>query len=89
LWQFVGECRTSHEASLRRKRVEHCRQRSVYEGNFDTPKTEAGVRRIPISSAAQDLLRAWREASRKTGPIDLLFATWSGKPISPKNVLRQ
>ncbi len=66
----------------------HIRQ-AVYEGTFDTPKTEAGVRRIPLSSAAQDLLRAWRDASPKTDGDDLLFATWSGKPISPNNVLRR
>ncbi len=66
----------------------HIRQ-AVYEGTFDTPKTEAGVRRIPLSTAAQELLRAWREASRRTDGDDLLFATWSGKPISPNNVLRR
>jgi len=61
---------------------------AVYEGRFNTPKTAAGVRRIPLSPLAQALLREWRKRAKRTGPGDLVFATWSGKPISPNNVLR-
>jgi integrase len=34
------------------------------------------------------LLADWRAKAKRTGPDDLVFSTWSGKPISPNNVLR-
>jgi integrase len=61
---------------------------AVYEGTFDDPKTDAGIRVIPLPAAAVDLLTAWQARARRTGPDDLIFATVSGKPISPNNVLR-
>jgi integrase len=57
---------------------------AVYEGTFDTPKTEAGVRQIPMT-----LIADWRARAKGTEPDALVFSTWSGKPISPNNVLRQ
>ena len=65
-----------------------CVQEAVYEGRFDTPKTAAGLRRVPLAPAARTLVGEWREHSKRRNPDDLLFATWSGKPISPNNVLR-
>ena len=61
---------------------------AVYEGFFDTPKTSASVRAIPLPDMAVQLLCAWRSRTRRTAPDDLIFSTVSGKPISPKNVLR-
>jgi integrase len=61
---------------------------AVYEGTFDTPKTEASVRPIPLSDTALQLLRDWRSRVRRTAPENLIFSTVSGKPISPNNVLR-
>jgi integrase len=61
---------------------------AVYEGAFDTPKTDASVRPIPLSNTAIRLLGDWRKQVRRTAPEDLVFATVSGKPISPNNVLR-
>lgn len=61
---------------------------AVYEGEFHTPKTAAGLRRIPLSPTAQALLAEWRAGAKRTEPADLVFSTWSGKPISPNNVLR-
>ena len=61
---------------------------AVYEGRFDTPKTAAGLRRVPLAPVARTLVADWRRHARRSGPEDLLFATWSGKPISPNNVLR-
>ena len=63
-------------------------QEAVYEGSFGTPKTEAGVRALPLSAGAAQLLTEWRSKAKRTGPEDLVFSTWSGKPISPNNVLR-
>jgi integrase len=62
---------------------------AVYEGTFDTPKTEAGVRQIPLSDAAMTLIADWRARAKGTQPDALVFSTWSGKPISPNNVSRQ
>ena len=62
---------------------------AVYEGAFGSPKTDAGVRRVPLPDAAVDLLKAWQQSAKRTGPDDLVFSTWSGKPISPNNVLRR
>jgi integrase len=64
-------------------------QEAVYEGAFGTPKTDAGIRRVPLPDAAVDLLRTWQERVRRKEPEDLVFSTWSGKPISPNNVLRR
>jgi integrase len=61
---------------------------AVYEGRFDTPKTEAGKRRVPLSPPARALFSDWRSRARRSEPDDLVFATGSGKPISPNNVLR-
>jgi integrase len=47
------------------------------------------VRAIPLSDGAAQLLGDWRQLTKKTGPDDLVFSTWSGKPISPNNVLRR
>ena len=61
---------------------------AVYEGQFSAPKTAAGVRRIPMSPAIRHLVSKWRNRAKRTAPDDLVFSTWSGKPISPNNVLR-
>lgn len=61
---------------------------AVYEGRFSTPKTEAGVRRVPLSEFARQLIGEWRLRGQRTGSEDLVFSTWSGKPIAPNNVLR-
>jgi integrase len=62
---------------------------AVYEGVFDDPKTKASLRTIPLPEAAMSLLQAWQARTARTGPLDLIFATVSGKPISPNNVLRR
>jgi integrase len=61
----------------------------VYEGKFDTPKTSASVRDLPLSEAVMQLVAEWRARCKRTEPDALVFSTWSGKPISPNNVLRR
>lgn len=61
----------------------------MYEGQFDTPKTDAGVREVHLATAVKPMVAEWRERSGNTKPEDLVFATRSGKPISPNNVLRR
>jgi integrase len=62
---------------------------AVYEGKFSTPKTAAGVRQIPLSEAAIKLIADWRGRVERREPEALMFSTWSGKPISPNNVVRR
>jgi integrase len=62
---------------------------AVYDGVFDTPKTEAGARQIPLSDAALDLIARWKGRAKGTEPDALVFATRSGTSISPNNVLRR
>ena len=61
---------------------------AIYEGVFDTPKTEAGVRRVPLSAAAVQVLEEWQRRQSSTDTEVLVFRTWSGKPLSPNNVLK-
>jgi integrase len=63
---------------------------AVYDGAFSTPKTEAGLRQIPLSETALQLIWEWKE--RRTGKIEpegLVFSTRTGKALSPNNVLRR
>jgi integrase len=62
---------------------------AVYEGAFGTPKTSAGLRRVPLSDATVRLLTEWKGRAKNTQAGALVFATWSGKPISPNNMLRR
>ena len=64
-------------------------EQAVYDGHFGPPKTRAGERCLPLSDAAHALLAAWRQEAQSTRPDDLVFATRTGKPISPNNVLRR
>jgi len=78
-WQDLDE--TSRTLTVRE---------AVYEGTFDTPKTAAGLRQIPLAESALALLATWKAArATHVAPDKLVFATRSGKPIAPNNVLRR
>jgi integrase len=63
---------------------------AVYDMTFDTPKTEAGLRQIPLSEAALGFIGEWKQRrAGKTEPDALVFSTRTGKAISPNNVLRR
>jgi len=62
---------------------------SVYDGVFGTPKTEAGKRVIPRSTAAVHVLQTWRQHVETPKPDGLVFSTRTGGSISPNNVLRR
>jgi integrase len=47
------------------------------------PPLDAGTRNVAACSFE------WRTRASRTGPDDLVFATASGRPISPNNVLRR
>ena len=62
---------------------------AVYEGAFGTPKTSAGsASRSAVRGDAEvgDGMEGTRQEHRAEA---LVFSTWSGKPISPNNVLRR
>ena len=56
---------------------------------FSTPKTEAGARQIPLSSASLALIQEWKSRVERCEPDRLVFATSLGTSISPNNVLRR
>ena len=62
---------------------------AVYDGTFSTPKTEAGLRQIPLSEAALGFIGEWRRRAGRTESDALVFATRTGNSISPNNVLRR
>jgi integrase len=59
---------------------------TVYDGHFDTPKTQRSNRVIPIGDEASSVLRALCDAAIK--PEDLVFATQQ-QPLSRHDVLRR
>ena len=60
---------------------------AVYEGSFDTPKTDAGVRQIPLSDGALKLVGDWKLRTKRTGPDALVFSTWSGNCFSTTSTI--
>jgi len=62
---------------------------AVFDGEFNSPKTEAGNRVVPLSDPALELLTECRVNTRRTEPDDLVFCTRLGKPISPNNIMRR
>jgi integrase len=62
---------------------------AVYDGTFGTPKTEAGLRQIPLSEAALSFIGEWKQRAGCTEPGALVFSTRTGNAISPNNALRR
>ena len=60
-----------------------------YDGVFDTPKTEASARQIPLSDVACLLVAQWRARTKKIHLESLVFSTRSGTPLAPNNVRRR
>lgn len=62
---------------------------AVYDGAFGTPKTEAGLRQIPLSETAMRFIDEWKRRAANTAFDALVFSTRTGSAISPNNVLRR
>ena len=60
---------------------------TVYDGHFDTPKTQRSNRAIPIGAETSSVLMALLHAGVK--PEDLVFSTQQGQPLSRHNLLRR
>jgi integrase len=62
---------------------------AVYDNRFDTPKTKAGIRLVPLPGPVLGLLEEWKRHTKRTAATDLVFGTRSGKPASANNMLRR
>lgn len=62
---------------------------SVYEGRFQKPKSEKGIRTIPIGPLTRWLLKNHRERSVRLNPEDLIFPNQRGRPYQGRNLLRR
>ena len=70
------------------REVLHVRE-AVYDGHVDTPKTEKGVRVVPLSIECLQILAEWRKCAANIQGDDLVFGTRNRKPESPNNILRR
>lgn len=60
---------------------------TVYDGHFDTPKTERSARVIPLGDESCAVLKRLCGAQAKRS--DLVFFTRSGQPLNRHNLLRR
>ncbi len=60
---------------------------TVYDGHFDTPKTDRSARLIPLGSEVVALLKRHRQD--QVNPNSLVFATCTGGPLNRHNLLRR
>lgn len=60
---------------------------TVYDGHFDTPKTQRSARVIPVSEEAFRILHSLQQADSQ--PEQLVFKTASGTPLNRHNLLRR
>jgi integrase len=67
-WRHIGE------QSLR---VEQ----RIYRGKLDTPKSDKGVRAVPLPQSVRDDISEWRLISRNNLPDDWVFPNERGKPL--------
>ena len=58
------------------------------DGTAKPPKTDAGVRAVPMLPALRRLLAAWKLRSLRTCPADLVVCTAEGRPLQERNLRR-
>jgi len=64
-------------------------EEACYLGHFDSPKTAAGRRLLPVPVPVLALLQEWKLRSKRAQPEDLVFGTRHGQPENPNNILRR
>ena len=64
-------------------------EEACYLGHFDTPKTNAGVRTLPLAVPVLRIIQDWKRRAKKTQPEELVFGTRNGQPENPNNILRR
>src|SRR5581483_11237797 len=62
---------------------------AIYDGVISTPKTDAGRRQVPLSSAALVLIDEWQAHAYTSASDAFVFSTRFGDPLSPGNVLNR
>ena len=62
---------------------------TVYDGHFDTPKTQRSARVIPLGSETCNVLVTLRQAQSHPDPDELVFHTATGEPLNRHNLLRR
>ena len=62
---------------------------AVYDDQFDTPKTKAGMRVVPLADPVLAMLRDWKSRVKRKAPEDLVFGTRTGKPADSNNILNR
>jgi len=60
---------------------------TVYDGHFDTPKSQRSARLIPLAEEACSVLKVWGPTSPQ--PDSLVFHTEVGTPLDRHNLLRR
>lgn len=60
-----------------------------YLGRFDTPKTEAGERKLYVHPWVLGLIENWTQRSKKRHPRDLVFGTRTNRVENSNNILRR
>jgi len=61
---------------------------SVFEGKFQSPKTQKSRRTIPLGPQAIAWLREHRLLATRTASDDLVFGNRNGQPLRESKVLR-
>lgn len=85
----LGEIRALTWADVDRKAgLIHVRASALPDGTAKAPKTEAGVRTVPILPALRKLLLQWQARSPHTLDGDLVICTADGKPVAERNLRR-
>jgi integrase len=64
-------------------------EEACYLGHFDTPKTAAGTRTLPLAVPVLRIIQDWKRRAKKTQPEELVFGTRKGLPENPNNILRR
>jgi integrase len=64
------------------------RQSMLPDGTTKQPKTEAGLRAVPVLPALRRRLVAWKLRSPNTRPHDLIICTADGNPVQERNLRR-
>jgi len=60
---------------------------SVFEGNFQPPKTQHARRTIPLGPRTVKVLRDHRDTATRREPEDLLFGNSKGQPFRESKLL--
>jgi integrase len=58
------------------------------DGTAKPPKTQAGIRTVPVVPALRRLLVAWKLRSPNPKPSDVIICTADGDPVQERNLRR-